>query len=407
MSEAAQAQTIIKTQSNTAGQTQHKVNTAKRTTTLATPIINVVPPPPLDNLYSASNGAAAIQLIDLTQRNSLVSEIDITNSGFIDPVIGISSGITNIVLNISNNAEMSNAFGAPSAVDTSQRLKLAQVNIIASEISKTNSGNIIADMLGIYATVNNGPIGSLANNVIASNATGAASEISWRNVTQDADFIQANTISSDITIVNSGAITAATGIKAIINSTFDGSLANNAAISNAAGGAAAIELLDLAQAIDLTQANSIGGSIEIRNFAATTGSDTGIFAQINNQVVGSLANNALLSNADGTVAAVGLSDLSQSVDLHQSNEVSANLSLYNYGNLGNNGFGINAEIDNRSIGNLANNAPGLILPLPLGPLSNANGAVDADHPLRPCAVVGSAAGEHNRQRHRHLQPLPD
>ena len=377
MPSAAQAQAIIKTQNNTAGQTQHKVNTTKRTTTLATPILNVVPPPPLDNLYSASNNAAPIQLIDLTQRNNLLSEIVVTNSGFIDPVIGISSAITNIVASMSNDAAMSNAFGAPSAVDISQQLELVQANTIASEITKNNSGNIVADLFGIYAIVNNGPIGSLANNVIASNATGAASDISWRDVTQSADFIQANTIGSDITIVNSGAINAATGMKAIINSTFDGSLANNAAISNANGGAAAIELLDLSQSIDLMQANTIGGSIEIRNFAATAGSDTGIFAQINNEVVGSLANNALLSNADGSTAAVDLSDLSQTVDLNQSNEVSADLSLYNYGNLGNNSFGINAEIDNRSIGNLANNAPGLILPLPLGPLSNANGAADA------------------------------
>ncbi len=365
----AQAQSIIETQANTRGDTQHKTNSNKLTTTLDTIILNVEPA--LDNSYSASNGLAASQLIDLTQRNSLASDIVITNSGFIDPLIGISSVITNGVGSFSNNAAMSNAFGG-SAVDVSQELKLTQSNIVASEITKNNSGNITADLIGIFAEINNLPIGSLANNVVASNATGAATPISFGDITQSADFIQTNTIGSDITIVNSGVLAAATGIEALINTDFDGSLANSAAISNANGGAAAITLLDLTQSIDLVQANAIGGSIEIHNYGATTGAETGLAAQINNQTIGSLANNADLSNVNGATAAVNFADLSQPMKLQQSNEISGDISLYNYGQIGNGNFGINAEIYNRSIGIMANNAP-----LILAPLSNANGAVEA------------------------------
>ena len=62
----------------------------------------------------------------------------------------------------------------------------------------------------------------------ASNANGAAATISLGDVTQSADFIQTNTIGSDITIVNRGNLDADTGIMALINTDFVGSLANNA-----------------------------------------------------------------------------------------------------------------------------------------------------------------------------------
>ena len=144
-------------------------------------------------------------------------------------------------------------------------------------------------------------------------------------------------------------------------------------MSNANGGAAAIAVLDLTQSIDLVQTNTIGGSIEIHNYGAMTVDDTGIIAEINNQTIGSLANNATgLSNANGRAAAVNFADLSQLIDLQQSNEVSSDLSLYNYGGIDSICCGINAQITNRSIGIMANNAPLVALPL-----SNANGSVEA------------------------------
>ena len=254
------------------------------------------------------------------------------------------------------------------SVTVVQAIKVTQSNIVANEISKNNTGNIIADLDAIFAEINNAPVGSLANNVTgASNANGAAATISLGDVTQSADFIQTNTIGSDITIVNRGSLDADTGINALINSDFDGSLANNATgVSNANGGAAAIGVLDLGQSIDLVQTNTIGGSIEIHNYGAMTVDDTGIITEINNQAIGSLANNATgLSNADGSAAAVNFADLSQLIDLQQSNEISGALFTYNYGGIDSICCGINAQIRNSGIGSLANNAIGL---------SNANGS---------------------------------
>ena len=70
------------------------------------------------------------------------------------------------------------------------------------------------------------------------------------------------------------------------------------------------------QSIDLVQTNTIGSSIEIHNYGAATGDDTGLVAEINNLTIGSLANNATgLSNANGMAAAVDFADLSQLIEL--------------------------------------------------------------------------------------------
>ncbi len=365
----AGAQTVIETQSKTAGASRHKTNSGKRTTTIETIILNAEPL--LDNSYAASNSLDRDQSIDLTQTNALESDIVIINSGFIDPLIGIDSQIENVVGSFSNNAAISNAYGATASVDVVQGLKLTQANTIANEISKNNSGNIVADVFGIIAEINNLPIGSLANDVAASNANGAATAITLRDVTQSADFIQTNTIGSDITIVNSGDLDADIGIIALINAEIVGSLANNAAISNANGSATAFDLLGLTQTIDLVQGNAIGSSIEIHNHGAMAGVDTGLIAEINHRTIGSLANNAVgigpgLSNANGTVEAIGLANLDQVINLQQSNEISGDLSLYNYGSIDTDCCGVDAQIHTDAIGSLANNAT----------VSNANGAAD-------------------------------
>ena len=266
----ARAQTIIDTQSNTAGDTQHRTYSSKQTTTIGAIIFNFVspPPPPFANLRAGSNALDRNQLIDFAQTNNLESEIVITNSGFIDPLIGIFSQINNIIGSFSNEAAMSNTYGASASVDVVQELRLTQSNAVANKIVNNNSGNIVAGLYGIFAEINNAPIGSLANNVAASNANGAATAITLRDVTQAADFIQTNTIGSDITIVNSGDLNADIGIIALVNTKFVGSLANDAAVSNANGSASAINLLDLIQTIDLVQSNTIGSSIEIQKITA-------------------------------------------------------------------------------------------------------------------------------------------
>ena len=367
MSESAQAQTIIDNQSHTAGQTKLKTNSTKRTSTILTVIAN--PIFSFANNRSASNASAPNQLIDLTQANDIESEIVIVNSGFIDPIVGIFSQIDNAIGSLANNVTLaSNAFGATGSVTVVQQIKVTQSNIVANEITKNNSGNIIADLEGIFAEINNVPIGSLANNVTGvANASGAAATITLGDVTQSMNFIQTNTIGSDITIVNRGNLNADIGVLALINTDFTGSLANNATgEGNANGDAVAFTVADLAQSIDLAQTNTIGSSIEIHNYGGATGDDTGLVAEINNLTIGSLANNATgLANANGMAVAVGFADLSQLIELNQNNEISGDLSIYNYGGITTDCCGIDALIRTQTVGSLANNATGL---------SNANGS---------------------------------
>ena len=138
------AQTIIETQSKTAGASRHKTNSGKRTTTIETIILNAEPL--LDNSYAGSNSLDPRSVYrSYPERMHLESDIVIINSGFIDPLIGIDSQIENAVGSFSNNAAISNAYGATASVDVVQGLKLTQANTIANEISKNNSGNIVAD----------------------------------------------------------------------------------------------------------------------------------------------------------------------------------------------------------------------------------------------------------------------
>ena len=72
-----------------------------------------------------------------------------------------------------------------------------------------------------------------------------------------------------------------------------GSLANNATgLSNANGSAGGIILADIAQSIDLTQANTIDNAIGVYNSAAI-GSGIGINAVIDTQDIGGLSNSIL------------------------------------------------------------------------------------------------------------------
>ena len=365
---AAKAQTIIDTQTNTAGDSEHKSYSTKQTSTILTVIVNPVFSY-ANNKVGIANSTDPNQLIDFTQANNIESDIVITNTGFIDPVVGIFSQIDNAIGSLANNVTgVANDYGATASVTVVQRLKADQSNIIANEITKNNSGNIIADLEAIFAEINNFPIGSLANNVTGvANANGAAATITLGDVTQSMNFIQTNTIGSDITIVNRGNLNADIGVLALINTDFTGSLANNATgVANANGDAAAITVADLAQSIDLAQTNTIGSSIEIHNYGGATGDDTGLVAEINNLTIGSLANNATgLANANGTAVAIGFADLSQVIELNQSNEISGDLSLYNYGGITTDCCGIDASIRTQTVGSLANDATGL---------SNANGS---------------------------------
>ena len=307
----ALAQTIIETQSLPFGDSQTTTNSSKRTTTLQTIIPNLLLAPA--NVIAGSNPSPAdpVQLIDFTQTIDLDSAILVINSGFIDPVIGIESQIINVVGSLSNVAAMSNANDAASPVPLLQALKLLQSNKIASDITKKNSGNIIAVLVDMTGEIDNRPIGSLSNVVAASNANGVAAEFQLDDVAQTAEFLQTNAIDSEISITNRANLAASIGISTQINTEFDGSLSNDAAISNANGGAALLTLLDLSQTLDLDKSNAVTSSIDVENYGSFAGDETAVVAEINNRLIGALSNIAVLSNTNGQVAGVGLSDLSR------------------------------------------------------------------------------------------------
>jgi hypothetical protein len=349
--------------------TRHVNNSGKTTSIVDTLILNTVIVP-TNNLSGSNPGAAGarlFQLMDFTEIIRLHSEIDVTNSGFIDPLIGIRSRISNSGGSLANNAAMSNANSASFAGDVSQQLALAQSNAIAGSISTENTGKIVASQFGIYDLIDNLPIGSLANNVAASNANAAAAAVALNDLTQGAEFAQSNTIASGISLLNSGDLTAAVGIQSAVNTVFTGSLANNAAVSNASGDAFAVSLSDVQQSITLGQSNTLTANITVSNSGDYAGSDTGIAVGVRNATIGSIANNAAASNANASAIALSLPDQSQSIDLDQLNAITSLIGIENSGGMSGGNFGLSAKIENQNIGNLANN---------FGPSGNANAAAN-------------------------------
>jgi hypothetical protein len=181
-------------------------------------------------------------------------------------------------------------------------------------------------------------------------ASNANGSTSSGDVAQIIDIDQISSITSTISKNNSGDINAAQpGIFAEINNGLIGGFANNAVASNANGTAAPITFGDVTQSVALTQTNSITSTIEIVN-SGDIDAGLGILAEINNQAIGGFANSAAASNANGSAFAANFGDLVQSTDFTQTNSIGSNIAINQSGDLTNGSGGIYAEIDNQAIG---------------------------------------------------------
>ena len=362
---AALDQIIIDTQTITLGDSKSVSNSTKLTATLQEIITNALLARANNRVAANANGAnvpTLFQLVDLTQQILLNSAINITNSGNIDPVIGIYAQINNTGLTFANVSTASNANGG-SAGDVTQEINLNQTNSVASVIAKDNSGDITADQIGIFAEINTGFVAGFGNLVtIASNANGTAGVITVQDLTQTATITQTNSIASDIQIVNSGDIDAGTGILGEINNQLIAGFANTAGVSNANGAAAVVTLSDLSQSADFDQTNSIASSFSLTQSGDFAAAIQGISVSLENRAVAGFVNTAVGSNANGTVAVVTLDDLVQSFDIAQANTVDSTIVIDNSGAIDAD-RGIVAFVYNLAVGGFLNTAA----------LSNANG----------------------------------
>ena len=303
-------------------------------------------------------GGDLFQLIDFTQQILVNNDITIINSGDIDPLIGIYARIDNSAFALANVAAASNANGTTQPGDVTQLINFDQINSLSNTIFKNNVGDITADQTGIFAAINNGLIAAFSNGLTTgSNANGAASPITLDDLTQSVVTDQINTIASAIEILNSGDIAAAAGIIAEINNQAIAGFANSAATSNANGTASIVNLDDLAQSADFAQTNSISSAITIIQSGELSNASSGIYAEIDNQAIAGFANGLAASNANGSIALVTftLSDITQSIDFAQVNSIGSNLTIDNSSPIAAAG-GISTTISNRAIAGLVNTA---------------------------------------------------
>ena len=155
---------------------------------------------------NATTGApeSATQQIDFDQANNLTNTIVINNDGDIDPVVALSADISNRYVYLDNEALSFNDNTYDIGI-LSQFGTLDQANTLLNTLNLATSGNLVASVDGVSATISNDDV-ELVNEARAING----SDGQFVNLTQSAQIDQDNTLASQIVINNSG--TSVTGI---------------------------------------------------------------------------------------------------------------------------------------------------------------------------------------------------
>jgi outer membrane autotransporter protein len=282
-------------------------------------------------------GGAVTQSVDIDQANAIASDIAIVNSGDIDAgYAGIRAEIDNDLISLASSTDTILTRGGTSG-EANQSTNIGQANTIASSgIAIENRGGIVAGYAGISTEIGNAYM-TLANE--ASAIVTVASGVNG-STTQSADIDQANTVTSGISIVNSGGIAAGyVGIGAEIGNT-NITLTNDTIASILAYGS--LFSGDVAQSADVGQANTIASDVAIDNSGATDAGYTGIGSEIGNTYI-SLTN---VATASVTGRPDGTYDLTQPANIDQANAIASDIAIVNSGDIDPT-IGIGATIVNR------------------------------------------------------------
>jgi len=341
------------------------LNNGKRNTTLGTTINNLALTPSTSEVNSninSGNVGNLNQTVDGLESITSSNRISITNNGWIDPLIGIYGQINNAGISFQNSTVLSNLNGDGTTIslgDLNQIMDLDQKAALTNRISENNTGEITSSLFGIFAEINNTAFGELANSSVHNNLNGRGSLVFVGDLRQTMDVSQAAALSNIIDITNSGEIDPATGIFAGINNTTIGQLANSSVMSNLAGDGALLSVGDLLQTMEVGQSTTLANDISIQNTAPITASNVGIQAEIANIAVGQMANAIDNSNLNGDLAIVTLGDDLQSMDHDQSNAVDNSVVIDNDAAIDDPRTGLLAKITNQYLGQMFNDISAL------------------------------------------------
>ena len=306
----------------------------------------------LSNVSGTDSGVALgnhTQLIDFEQITVLSNTIDIDNTGAIDPDVGIFAGINNtLIASFFNSNILDNTTGSGTFAtvgNLNQILELDHVNSIANSIALDNADPIVADDIGVYAEITNADITSFFNSTLLDNIHGDAAAIDLGNHTQSIDLYQINTIGNGILIENAAEIDSDTGILATITNENLTSISNSASGSNVNGELAVVSAGRLSQLGQFDQDNIIGSGIYLLNDGDVSGGNTGLEAWITNSNIGNLSNTATHVNIGGEAALIDFGDLVQRGEVEQLNAVVNEIAIANEDSVTAR-TGIQATIDN-------------------------------------------------------------
>jgi len=269
---------------------------------------------------------------DIDQANLVASAIDGE---------GDRAKIGNEGLNLSNNAAAINVNDLSGiGGDLTQGTKLHQANTVASSVKLGNSRTASGGKAGVLAKIDNENL-ALQNNTSAVRNDNLDSGVGG-DLTQSIEVGQANTVASEVDIANSGT---ASGGKAGVLAKIDNKslvLQNSARVDNQNTGGIGD---DLTQDIKVDQSNTVASSIDVANSGTAEGGKVGILAKIDNKDL-TLQNTTTAANTN--TGGVG-GDLTQTVDINQTNLVASSIRIDNSGTAKGGEVGIVAKIDSENV----------------------------------------------------------
>jgi len=356
---AALDQTIVFVHTISLSELKARLNNGKRSTTLGTTINNLAIARS-NNEVNSNNNAGNVgnlnQTIDGLESITSDNRINITNNGWIDPLIGLYGQINNVGIDFQNNTVLANTNGDGTVIslgDLNQTMDLNLDLALTNRVSEKNTGKITSSLFGIVAEINNTAIGQFFNNSVLSNINGTGAVVSVGDLRHTMDVSQTASVANAIDITNSGEIDPDTGIFAGINNAAIGQFFNNITASNISGDGAVLSVGDLVQTMKFGQASTLANDISIQNTAPITADDVGIFAAISNLTIGQMFNSITTSNANGDAGVVTLGDDLQSTDYDQSNTIDNSIVVNNDAAIDPQ-TGILAKITNQYIGQMFN-----------------------------------------------------
>ncbi|MFD0985682.1 autotransporter outer membrane beta-barrel domain-containing protein [Methyloligella solikamskensis] len=299
-----------------------------------------------ENVSVGVIGRDLSQSLTRTNRTAIDSAIAIENSGNVEAGrIGIGAAIeTENLPELRNTTYDRNYNDEDLSRNIVQRLNIGQEHDISGEIDIDNTGAVRGSSVALAAEIVNSDIDLIENTFQTAHINQSLGN-AGRSLSQSLAYDQANVIENTAVVTNTGALTSGSGYGIgvdIENSDFT-LVQNSTDQTNENTGTVGV---NLTQSSSSDQFNGISNLVQVDNGGTINAGRAGIAVVVENDGI-YLSNVADIEN-DNSGASVG-GNLTQSIDLEQSNVIESRVEIVNRAKINSDQVGIAAEIENGGI----------------------------------------------------------